>query len=128
MYAQTFHGTLRCYLKPGTPHCGAVAVDYLAQASFRFTISVHYPAPAELDDNGFLLDNTYFEQYFESFGCCQIAISCERLVQLVADDIARDADRWHAHVHATIYPVPGVAMSASAGDHNQHRNEDKHAA
>jgi hypothetical protein len=123
MYGQNFHGCMKCYLKPGTPHCGPTVADYPLMAEFKFAVTVHYPEGVQLDENGFLLDNTYFQNYFDSFKGCQVACSCEQLVQLVADDIARDAKQWNAHVHVTIHPVVGmgVSMSAAAGPAKVHK-------
>jgi hypothetical protein len=115
MFTQNFHGVMKCYLKPGTPHCGPVVADHPIRQEFHVAVNVHYPSHVQLDENGFLLDNTYFRDYFDSFCMCQISCSCEQLADLMAHDIARDASQWHAHVKVSITPVAGVTMAATAG-------------
>lgn len=102
-YRQTAQGSFTAHVMPGTPHCGVtdnrVAVEYDIAITYR---------PGALDDNGFLLDNTWFRAYFEAFEHARLSISCERFAELIATDLSRAlADRLH-EVAVRLSAVPGV--------------------
>lgn len=88
-WQQSAKGDFVIRLKPGTPHCGYTTAPYAIAASFRYDLSLTWDQSA-LDTNGFLLDNTWFAGYFGYFTDTLLSVSCERLAQLIADDIWRE--------------------------------------
>lgn len=108
-YTQVFTGQLNCYAVPGTAHCGRVHGNQL----FPITVSIHYPPNVELDSNGFLLDNLWFELYCESFKDTHLKISCEHLAWLVASDCL-EADQRIVSVLVDIEGVRGTSLQLLA--------------
>lgn len=102
-YTQSYTGELCCYLRPGTPHCGATS----GNATFPVSVTIHW-GYTPLDANGFLLDNTWFREYFEAFRGVQLGVSCERLLALVVSqviDAIEDRNRT----------VAGLGVSPASG-------------
>ena len=64
----------------GANHCGP---NHRSPKRFRYDIQIVYKHDS-LDDNGFLLDNLTFKQYFRSIG--RTALSCELLARKTAED------------------------------------------
>src|SRR5580704_16110435 len=81
-FRQTAHGKFCCGVIPLTPHCGPD--DRKCHMDYRVTVDWQdHP----LDRDGFLLDNTWFRQYFADFAQCRVRISCERLAEVIAEQV-----------------------------------------
>lgn len=63
----------------GPYHCGP---NHESPKTFPYRVTVKYPESA-LDDKGFLLDNTFFQEYFD--GLKTVETSCELLVKHCAE-------------------------------------------
>ncbi len=87
----------------GDFHCGP---DHTSPKTFPYSVEIHYPASA-LDENGFLLDNQSFQQYFDGLG--HTDLSCERLTMKAATDLhAATNGRCHS-TRVNIWAIPGHA-------------------
>ncbi len=109
-FTQSANGTFSVYLRPGTPHCGPRTRATPLREAFDYQVTIGYHSDA-LDEHGFLVDNTWFAQYFEAFSHAQIGISCERLCCLIASDIATVVGSRICKCNAIavrIKPVTGV--------------------
>lgn len=85
-YTQTAHGTFTVYVQPNTPHCGQISADHLIQLNYRYEVTLKYHRDA-LNEQGFLQDNLYFAEYFGNFKFVHIGISCEKLADVIADQL-----------------------------------------
>ena len=99
---------------PGTPHCG---IDQ-SKLTCKVSVSIEYPDGFKaLDGNGFLLDNTWFRDYFKTLNGIRVNVSCEQLAQDICTQICRAIGTRRATVHLTLSPFDGVSIQASM-DHN----------
>jgi len=104
-YLQRFHGVFTAYAVQGTPHCGVMH----GRIECPVEIQVRYRAGAEvLDQDGFLLDNTWFRQYLADFYHVQLTISCERVAALMAEQIMEAAGGRAEWASVDMEPVHGV--------------------
>jgi hypothetical protein len=111
-FRQTAQGRFDFRVRPNTPHCGPSTAQYPAKMQANYEVEITYGKNA-LDKRGFLLDNTWFGEYFQGFSESQIGISCECLCQLVADDIVgqlRREGRPAVKVSVCIEAIPGVKV------------------
>lgn len=60
----------------GDTHCGP---DHSSPKIFDYEVEIEYTHDKRLDNQGFLLDNLTFHDYFMGLG--HVDISCEKLVQ-----------------------------------------------
>ncbi len=114
-FTQQAEGTFAVYLRPNTPHCGPRTRAIAVRETFEYRIVLTFGKDA-LDEHGFLIDNTWFSQYFASFDGVQIGISCEKLTCLIADDLARHCGARLCQCRAlevAIKPVAGVWVSCA---------------
>lgn len=106
-YSQRFTGIFTAYAVKGTPHCG---VEH-GRISCPVTIEVGYRAGAGvLDQNGFLMDNTWFRQYVADFADTRLTVSCERLAAMMAQQVLEccgDRGEW---CKVSLEPVAGVQV------------------
>jgi len=102
MFRQVAQGKFEVAVS-GPFHCGP---DDTSPKQFDYEVMVCYPDGA-LDGNGFLLDNLYFEHYFNTIGEC--TISCERLTRKCAEDIAAATGGRCNKVCVGIWGIPGRA-------------------
>lgn len=106
-YHQHAAGTFSVNVLAGTPHCG---LDDQA-AQFRYVVDIAY-ADGALDHNGFLLDNTDFQRYFDALQ--PVGISCERLADAVsAHFFAVLADRHVRSIVVRINPFGDVYVQSA---------------
>lgn len=109
-YHQHASDSFKVEVIPGTHHCG---IDD-THSTFRFSVDIDYTANA-LDENDFLLDNTYFRQYFNSLG--PVCVSCERLASNSVDHLLSGlASRINdvVRVAVRIYPFGDVYVESIA--------------
>lgn len=114
-FTQKANGTFAVYLRPNTPHCGPRTSAHPIRETFSYRVSLTFSQDA-LDQHGFLVDNTFFRDYFASFNGVQIGISCERLTCLIAEDLARECGSRLCQCRAlevAIKPVSGVWVSCA---------------
>lgn len=109
-FEQRFTDTITCNLAAGFPHCGAAS----GNASFPVTLTIRYSQRTLLDRNGFLLDNTWFRQYCESFRHVSLRISCELLMQTILRDTLEEI-KLHpglevASVEISLNGIPPVSV------------------
>jgi hypothetical protein len=105
---QHAEGEFRAHVLPGTPHCG------LDDSSGHFKYEVLLEFHGEpLDDNGFLLDNTAFQGYFDSLPA--IGISCEELADqacLAFVSLLGDRAAYLKDCTVKIYPFIDIPAQA----------------
>lgn len=114
-FTQTATGSFAARVRPGTPHCGPTTHTYPTKLQFTYVIELKYHGNA-LDANGFLVDNTWFAQYFAPYEDSQISISCENLARLIARDCLKVLGNRACQcecVTVSIGAVPGVMVSAT---------------
>jgi|SRR5579859_1378696 len=114
-FRQTAVGSFATYGRPGTPHCGPKTGFTPQRQTLGYSLEIVYRASA-LDTDGFLLDNTWFRSYFEAFSASQVAISCEKLACVIAQDLCRSlGSRLCACESVTVVlePLPGVTVSCT---------------
>lgn len=111
IYRQQATGEFSIYLLPFTPHCGPKSSPLITNETFKYKVSLTYSSGG-LDEKGFLLDNTYFRQYFSDLKDCRICISCEKLCQQIASDLSNEVKGKECHsIEVTIYPLEGVEIT-----------------
>lgn len=64
----------------GPTHCGP---DATSPKTYPYEVEIYYTAEAQLDQNGFLLDNLTFDVYFNSIE--NVDVSCELLAKQAAE-------------------------------------------
>lgn len=101
-YSQSAQGKFECGIRSGFPHCGP-AGRLTVNIEYRIRLEFRADAP---DANGFLLDNTFFAHFFVAFRDSRIAISCEKLAEVIADQIC-DLSNCYA-LSVELSAVPGV--------------------
>lgn len=84
LFHQTAEGEFTMWAVAGYPHCGMAP----GKITFKYELDLAYQESA-LTEQGFLLDNTFFSQYFADLTCCRLRISCEHLAQFIARDFLR---------------------------------------
>jgi len=87
----------------GPYHCGP---DHTTPKRFPYKVTIHYHDGA-LDENGFLLDNTSFREYFNTLGCT--SLSCERLCDKAANDLHNATNGRAQRTAVQIWAIPGHA-------------------
>jgi hypothetical protein len=108
-FTQTADGAFSFNVIPNTPHCGPS--DSIIQ-SVRYRVSVTYGLNP-LDSDGFLLDNTWFSQYFGGWlKSTPIGFSCELLAVRVAEDILRETAGRGTGVVVSLSAIPDVWIVA----------------
>lgn len=115
-FTQTAHGQFTAYLQPNSPHCGPDQSHTPISRRFAFKVQIIWSAEA-LDEQGFLLDNTWFHSYFASLEHARISISCEKPAILACEDICRECGPRLCHcesVSVEIEGIPGVTVAAKA--------------
>jgi hypothetical protein len=89
-FRQTASGSFDFPSVPGTPHCGP---DSTPIQHVDYHVTIQYGANP-LDENGFLLDNTWFSEYFAQWANRPVSISCENMCVKIADEIGDHARKW----------------------------------
>lgn len=102
-YTQHAAGNFSVDVVPGTPHCG---VDN-RNVNLRFDVSLEFGVNP-LDHNGFLLDNTDFQRYFQDLP--PVDYSCETMARQSAEHFMLDSRVTSAVVR--IYPFGETYVSA----------------
>ena len=82
-FHQFADGDIHCYLQPDTPHCGANTSTIPIPLTLTAAVHIEYGYPGCLDDNGFLIDNSWFRTYFDSFHTTALSISCENFAHQI---------------------------------------------
>lgn len=114
-FTQIASGSFEFRTVQGTPHCGVVQDG--KPLTLNYLVTVDYPETA-LDENGFLLDNTWFRDYFANYVGTRISISCERLAVVIAQHICEAiGDRECNRVHVSL-TVPKLATVQYVRDGN----------
>ncbi len=112
-FVQEAEGKFSIRLHPNTPHCGYSNATWAIAATFEYRLILVWSVSA-LDSNGFLLDNTYFGDYFLAFRDSLLSVSCERFAQLIADDMVREAGtRGLVRCDVRLSAIPGVWITAT---------------
>lgn len=90
----------------GPNHCGP---DRSSPKTFAFEVQIEYRNPT-LTEQGFLIDNLAFDQYFDGIGT--VTESCEELARKAAIDFLRMAIGLcpDCEVRVSIWGIPGKAM------------------
>lgn len=115
-YTQRAKGQFETYLRPNSPHCGYKVADWPIRESFTYDIEIR---AKQLDPNNFMLDNTWFQQYFGDFNFSQITVSCERLARLIAEDIIKAySPREVELVRVTLSAVAGTSVMCEYSQEN----------
>lgn len=84
----------------GPYHCGP---NHESPKTFPYRVTVDYPETA-LDEKGFLLDNSFFQQYFDSLGT--IENSCELLAKHCAEFFWSASDGRALTVCVELWGIP----------------------
>lgn len=117
MFGQQATGTFNAQTVPGTNHCGKDD----GPAAFEYTVYVPFRKGCDvLDTSGFLLDNLYFQQYFNSLP--PITLSCEKLARQAGHhfcEVLGDRARMVEYVAVRIHPFAGVWVEARVHPPNQ---------
>src|SRR5690349_10291975 len=86
-FTQKAYGEFTVRLAPNTPHCGPKSTTFVERSDpYRYEIELVYNSQA-LDAQGFLIDNLWFREYFNSLRDVVLSISCELLAQQIAQDM-----------------------------------------
>lgn len=106
-FTQKANGIFCVPVVPGTPHCG-INDESLCSCAYR--VSLEYDDTA-LDQNGFLLDNTAFRDYFASLASKPITISCENLARQICNDLCALCNHRAYRTTVALSPFDGVEVS-----------------
>lgn len=106
----------------GTPHCGVD--DSLCRMDYRLTIAWR---GRPLDENGFLLDNTWFRDFFNALADSPCTISCELLARRLATEILSAANGRAHSVTLELSAVPGVWIEVEEIEERHHGKQERAA-
>lgn len=112
-FIQRAEGDFTVMLAPHTPHCGPDQADFPIPGHFRYEVDVEYD-PKALDENGFLLDNLEFKNYFNSLALYgPISMSCEKLCESAEEAFCQRLGDRRKHCHGIkvrLWAMPGVSI------------------
>lgn len=106
IYHQYASGSFECRAIARTPHCGPDC----SKCKLDYRVEIDW-LPNPLDENGFLLDNTWFASFFGDMLHCRVAISCERLAVIFAHQILEATRQRAKQVKVSLSPLAGVWIS-----------------
>lgn len=107
-FTQHFTGAVQVYAVPNTPHCGLTS----GRITLGIDVDLSYCGQA-LDSNGFLLDNTWFNEYVKSMTNMHINYSCELLAQTIASHVCQDAGQRGCSAKVTVRPFSGACITCT---------------
>lgn len=105
-FTQKANGQFCVPVVPGTPHCG-INDESLCSCAYR--IALEYDDSA-LDENGFLLDNTAFREYFAKLASNPVTVSCENLARKICADLCVLCNHRANVVTVALSPFDGVEI------------------
>lgn len=109
-YKQSAEGHFSCEVVVGTPHCG---IDE-HRGEFKYIVEIGYSDRRALDDNGFLLDNTTFRDYFKNLD--RLVRSCELVAEEACEhfmELLGPRAQYVTSLSVRIFPFDGVSVEAS---------------